>query len=178
MENQTETNSVEVVQPVTEFEPIVAPKELQHSMNLDHLGVVLSNLTIFGMIFAISVLLGKIVFFVFMGLAFITLFMVCIMLIVVTCGIVLLSQSFNDFFHHVAHMGDDMDKVMQVFDMFYSILPYYSFAFVAISLCSILCLKFNKNFKHTGRFITSCIALGLFGIVSLLFIVGGVLWIN
>lgn len=173
MENQAEPN-VEAIQPI-EQEAIQAPKELQRSMNFDHLSIILSNLAIVGIVVCIAGILGQIVFMVFAMLSFIVVFLCSLALIVLSFGIVLLSEDFKNFFHHIMTFSDDMEAFMNFFNAFYGILPYISAGLAGISLGAILCLKFNKNFKHTGRFVTSCIALGLSVVILLLFIIGGVL---
>ena len=115
MENKTEPN-VEAIRPI-EQEAIQAPKELQRSMNFDHLSIILSNLAIVGIVVCIAGILGQIVFMVFAMLSFIVVFLCSLALIVLSCGIVLLSEDFKNFFHHIMTFSDDMEAFMNFFDV-------------------------------------------------------------
>ncbi|MGN1207875.1 MAG: hypothetical protein ACI4TI_00200 [Christensenellales bacterium] len=143
---------------------LVVPKKEIARMFVVHLGVILSNLSIFGLVVGASALF----FTMFSMLISAFLIMLWIFLIVATIGFI---------FVMIPNYGAFLPKISSFMDM----IPYESFIeivkialpfVIALSVGSILCLAFDKFQNHKGRIVFSSIVLGLLLAIFVILLLG------
>ena len=163
----------DVVSLNEENKTLQTPKEIQKSIYLDHLSVVLSNLAIFMMVVCIVGLVGQTVLFLASGIAFVFYAAMLFFITVCSLGIVLLSDGFRNAWSNLPHFMDGTMEVSKYFEAFYSILPYYSIGMLLISVGSVVCITLNKLHKHPARKVVGIIAAVLSVVVFVFTVAGG-----
>lgn len=148
------------------------PKNIQKSMLVDHFAVVCSNLSILGLALCIVIMLAQTVFVLASTLAMILVFCALIFVVAITLGIILMDEGFRSLFGMLSNWGDNTAKISEFLASLYALIPYFSAAVIALSLASLLCFKFNKNYRHMGRFVFSIIALSLCVIIAIFYLAG------
>lgn len=123
------------------------------NMQLNHLGIILSNLSIVGFILVVS----TVFFYLFYG------FLVLIMIIPVlfTFGLILFSHP--DYFGWLS--GDS--AILSTMNDFSTALPVIAIATIAGSVLSLLCLCFFKGQKSWWRIILSIVIIVLSILVAI-----------
>ncbi len=126
------------------------------NMQLNHLGIILSNLSLFGMVLMLLVVSAVLIYGFLVFLAIIP--------VILTLGLIALGRP--DYFDWLS----DSSFFHQFIETSFSLLPYVAWATLGVSVASILCLSFYKGQKSWWRIVLSSIL-----VVATVLIVSGVI---
>ncbi|MBQ7602768.1 MAG: hypothetical protein IJU58_01280 [Clostridia bacterium] len=157
---QTSVDSPVVQKSIfNEDEPIATPGDVAKKMHTDHFAVIMNKLAIFAMIASILIMIGQVVAFVAAGLGIFIFLMFLIVITVGTMGIVLLDPTVQRWWGYIQHFDEVTDKIKQVFDFLYMILPYLAAVGIVGAVISLICFGTNKAYAHPTRKVMAIISI-------------------
>jgi hypothetical protein len=133
------------------------------NMQLNHLGIILSNISLAGLIFV----LGIVSFYIFYAVFTAIVTLILIIPVLVTFGLILFSKP--DYFAWLDTGSGVVDFVSKILPA----IPYVAGVTAVLAVLSIVCLSMYKGQKSVWRIVVSSIVVVL-SIAVMICILGGV----
>lgn len=144
--------------------PLMPPKSEMTRMYFNHLGIIFSNLSIFGLVCAVAAFFAGF-FSLLITLLWLALW---VMLLFATLGLVFLA--IPNYLSYLTKMSDVMARLP--YNTFINIVKYCLPIAIVLGILSIICLCLDKNKTHKGRIIFQSVAIGLLVVAFIVLILG------